>query len=113
MAAVGRCGLKYASTELKADRKFVMAAVAQNGLALKHVSAKLQADRKVVLAAIPSSMVWCGSVSTSVLESDPPKVDQRAFEQEGLENYVIYVDYLLEYVSEELKADREIMLAAA
>ena len=39
------------SDELKADREFILAAVAQVGDALKHASAELKADREVVLAA--------------------------------------------------------------
>ena len=39
------------SDELKADREFILAAVAQDGDTLKHASAELKADREVVLAA--------------------------------------------------------------
>ena len=34
------------------ERKNVLAAVAQNGMALKHASKKLRADKEVVLAAV-------------------------------------------------------------
>jgi len=38
--------------ELKADKAFVMVAVAKNGLALEHASYKLKGDKEVVLTAI-------------------------------------------------------------
>ena len=44
--------LEYASTKLRADREFILAAVAQNYWVLKHASAELKADREVVLAAV-------------------------------------------------------------
>jgi uncharacterized protein YoaH (UPF0181 family) len=44
--------LKYASDELRADKKVVLAAVMQNGEALKYASDELRADKKVVLAAV-------------------------------------------------------------
>ena len=54
LAAVKADGmaLKYASTELQADREVVLAAVQQRGLALEYASPELRADREVVLAAV-------------------------------------------------------------
>ena len=43
--------LYYASSELKVDRDFILAALAQDGDALRHASTGLKADREVVLAA--------------------------------------------------------------
>ena len=53
LAAVAKDGqaLRHATDELKADREFILAAVA-HGFALQHVSAELKADREVVLAAV-------------------------------------------------------------
>ena len=43
--------LKYASEDLKADKKVVLAAVKQYGWALKHASKDLKADPEVLGAA--------------------------------------------------------------
>ena len=53
LAAVAQDGdtLKHASAELKADREFILAAVTQDGDALGHASDELKADREVVFAA--------------------------------------------------------------
>jgi len=40
------------TTELKADREIVLAAVAQCGYALRHAASELKADREIVLAAV-------------------------------------------------------------
>ena len=44
--------MQHASLELRADRDFVLAAVARNGYALQHAAPQLRADREVVLAAV-------------------------------------------------------------
>jgi len=44
--------LKFATTELKADKGLVIAVMAQNGLALKFATAELLADKGLVLAAV-------------------------------------------------------------
>jgi hypothetical protein len=53
LAAVKRNGgaLKYAADKFKKDRKIVLTAVEQNGLALEYAD-KFKEDRKIVLAAV-------------------------------------------------------------
>jgi hypothetical protein len=44
--------LEYAAPALKADREFVLAAVALHGNALAYATYALRADREIVLAAV-------------------------------------------------------------
>ena len=72
--------LRHATDELKADREFILVAVA-HGFALQHVSAELKADREVVLVAV-------GQYGTALsAASDELKVDREvvlaAVEQYG------------------------------
>ena len=46
---------EFAPEELRGDKDFVLAAVAQNGLAFKFASQKLKGDKDFVLAAIEKS----------------------------------------------------------
>jgi hypothetical protein len=62
--------LEYASADLRADREFVLAAVAQNGHALKYVSVDLRADREVVVTAVAQNGIAVGYVSAK-LQADP------------------------------------------
>jgi len=78
--------LRHATDELKADREFILAAVA-HGFALQHVSAELKADREVVLAAVAQN-------------------DHATDEKEQFHGWA------LNYASAELRADREVVLAA-
>ena len=50
-----RLALHYASSELRADRDTVLAAVTANGLALAHASIALRSDRRIVRAAVKCS----------------------------------------------------------
>ena len=71
--------LRHATDELKADREFILAAVA-HGFALEHVSAELKADREVVLAAV-------GQYGPALMHvSDELKADQEVV-------LAIYHDY--------------------
>ena len=48
-------GLQPASVEQKADRAFVLAAVAETGGDLRYAAAKLKGDREVVMTAVKQS----------------------------------------------------------
>ena len=93
--------LEGASTELKADRSFVLDAVKQNGNTLKHASEVLQADREVVLVAVKKT----GSSLRHAVESlrAEREVVLAAVRQDGR---------ALQYASKDLKADTGIVMAA-
>ena len=78
LAAVFQDGmaLEYAAEELRADREVVLAAVSENGVVVKFAAKELRADRDVVLAAVSENGI------------------------------------ALAFAAEELRADREVVLAA-
>ena len=85
-------------SELKGDRRAVLAAVAQSGDALQFASGELQGDREVVLAAVGQ---YGGALqfASEELQGDH-EVVLAAVAQHG---------YALQYASEELKGDREVV----
>jgi len=70
LEAVAECGsaLKYAADYLKSDRDVVHAAVKQNGEALQWASGILKADREVVLAAVKQNCAAVKFASDSLRE---------------------------------------------
>jgi hypothetical protein len=102
-----RWALHYASPELRADKKVVLAAVARetgriSGLGVHHVlqyaSAELRADKKVVLAAVANG---------DALQY--ASVDLRA-DKEVVLAAVTQHGWPLQYASNKLRADKEFML---
>ena len=59
------------SDELKPDREFILAAVAQDGDALKHASAELKANWEVVLAAARQNPVALRHASAALRDGLP------------------------------------------
>ena len=97
---MARRGLQDVSVELRADRGWVLAAVAQDGYALQRASVELRADRVVVLAAVAqdgSALRW----APAELKADRVVV-LAAVAQCG---------HALRHASDELKVDREVVLA--
>lgn len=78
--------LFHASDRLKDDSDVVREAVKENGLAVSHASKRLQGDREIVLLAVGKK----GSVKS----------------------WMSYRVYALDYASDELKRDEEILLHA-
>ena len=107
LAAVKRNGdggaLLYASPTLRADRAFMLAAIALEGRALEHASPELRADRDVVLAAL-GGLGFGGE-----LQYASPEL--RA-DRDIVLAALAYDGRALEHASCKLRADRDIVLAA-
>ena len=86
----------------KSDRKAVLAAVKEDGLALEYASEDLKADREIVLAAVKSATL----LSPLQYASDDLKADRELVLAAGKQNGIA-----LRSASEDLKADRDIVLA--
>jgi hypothetical protein len=119
-------GLQPASVEQKADRAFVLAAVAETGGDLRYAAAKLKGDREVVMTAVKQSggALWHASAK---LKADPEVVLEAVKEDGGALWYasarlksnrefalqcVTVNGNSLRYVATALKGDRELVLAA-
>ena len=95
--------LMFASEQLRADRTFVMEVVSRDGEALKFASNDLKMDREIVLNSVRSrrtadSLAW----APAVIKCDH-EIAFAAVNTHGK---------ALQRVSNNLKADREIVLAA-
>ena len=112
LAAVQRKALilRYASRELRADREIVLAALQQDASCIRYVSKELRADYEVVMAAVKKGNLskegWHPFQFASVeLEGE------RWIVLEAVQQDASYLK-ILKYVSKEVLADREVILAA-
>ena len=99
--------LKDASKEQRADREFVLDAVANDGYALEHASDELKADREVVLAVV-INYGYALQYASDELRADR-EVVLTAVAQAGYARKYGKRLRALEYASEELRADRYIV----
>ena len=95
--------LKYASAEIRADREAVLAAVAQNGWALRYASWELRRDPEVALTAVRNT--------GNALEQVPAEV-QKSYKFIVIAALEDPSSQVWEYVSETLRDDAEIVIAA-
>ena len=112
LAAVQRNALilRYASRELRADREVVLTALQQDASCIRYVSKELRADYEVVMAAVKKGNLskegWHPFQFASVeLEGE------RWIVLEAVQQDASYLK-ILKYVSKEVLADREVILAA-
>lgn len=93
----------FVSARLKADRDFVLEAVRVNGYVFESVSEKLRDDREIVLTAVRN--LACAIIfayASATLRRDRDFVLEVVGKNPGV----------LQYVSSELRNDKEIVLAA-
>ncbi|CAE7403904.1 unnamed protein product [Symbiodinium sp. CCMP2592] len=90
---------QYASADLQANRKVVLAAVQQNGYALQYASKDLQANKEVVLAAVQQDGRAL-QYASAYLQAKK-EVVLAAVQQNG---------YALQYASADFQANREFVL---
>ena len=85
------------------DKEFMLALLAYNGTYLQHASEELKADKEVVMAALQSGYSLPYEHVSDALKTD----------RDFLLEMVSLDAYCLEFFSEELKQDEQIVLAAA
>jgi len=95
--------LEYASDKLKHDREIVLEAVKSRGHALEYASEELKNDKKIVQTAICS---W-ESENNYFLSLD----DKFSFDKSGYIDYLKTQDRFVEFISELLLNDKEIIEA--
>lgn len=107
----GHSGLKEASDEIKNDKEVVLAALQMHGAYLEYASEELKQDRNVVLAAIKSFRFVFDRGWVSEALKDDKEFMLSVLQQDGnprIEHY----GSLLQFASDRLKNDRDIVLAA-
>ena len=112
--ALHGCALEYASEELQKDREVVLTAVTQDGKAMQFASRDFWRDREFVLAvaAVQSFVTEKRKHrSNKVLFMKYVSVELRA-DRELVMAAVAQDGLALEYASEKLRADREVVWAA-
>jgi hypothetical protein len=85
------------------DKEFMLALLAYNGTYLQHASEELKADKEVIMAALQSGYSLPYEHVSDALKTD----------KDFLLEIVSLDAYCLEFFSEELKQDEQIVLAAA
>ena len=85
------------------DKEFMLALLAYNGTYLEHASEELKADKEVIMAALKSGYSLPYEHVSDALKTD----------RDYLLEIVSLDAYCLEFFSEELKQDEQIVLAAA
>ena len=85
------------------DREFMLALLAYNGTYLEHASEELKADKEVIMAALQSGYSLPYEHVSDTLKTD----------KDFLLEIVSLDAFCLEFFSEELKQDEQIVLAAA
>lgn len=85
------------------DKEFMLALLAYNGTYLEHASEELKADKEVIMAALKSGYSLPYEHVSDALKTD----------RDFLLEIVSLDAYCLEFFSEELKQDEQIVLAAA
>ena len=108
LAAVKQNGnaLEYASENLKSNKEVVLAAVKQIGDALEYASENLKNDKEVILAAVKQNGDALFYASKE-LQADKQLVLE-VFKSKG----EFFNWHVLDHVSENLKNDKEVVLAA-
>lgn len=94
------CLLYYASEKLKNNKKIVLEAVSNNGYSLSYASNRLQNDKKVVIKALESSNISFAYSSYKI----------RSNKNIALLAVKKYGSSMIEYLSNELKNDKDILL---
>ena len=89
--------------KFKNDKEFMLALLAYNGTYLEHASDELKADKEVIMAALKSGYSLPYEHVSDALKTD----------KDFLLEIVSLDAYCLEFFSEELKQDEQIVLAAA
>ena len=89
--------------KFKNDKEFMLALLAYNGTYLEHASDELKADKEIVMAALKSGYRLPYEHVSDALKTD----------RDFLLEIVSLDAYCLEFFSEELKQDEQIVLAAA
>jgi hypothetical protein len=89
--------------QFKNDKEFMLALLAYNGTYLEHASDELKADKEVIMAALKSGYSLPYEHVSDALKTD----------RDFLLEIVSLDAYCLEFFSEELKQDEQIVLAAA
>lgn len=118
--------LKYASIKFRSDKKIVLACVKNNGLTLFYASDELKNDKQIVYAALKNNYN-CYTYISEELQNNKEIIskvlkysDNLNFDSQFLKTIKILVlevlklkkNYLIESLSEELKNDYDILLAA-
>ncbi len=85
------------------DKEFMLALLAYNGTYLEHASEELKADKEVIMAALQSGYSLPYEHVSDALKTD----------RDFLLEIVSLDAFCLEFFSEELKQDEQIVLAAA
>ena len=85
------------------DKEFMLALLAYNGTYLQHASEELKADKEIIMAALQSGYSLLYEHVSDALKTD----------RDFLLEIVSLDAYCLEFFSEELKQDEQIVLAAA
>ncbi|MBA3721276.1 MAG: DUF4116 domain-containing protein [Parachlamydiaceae bacterium] len=135
MVAISQDGwaLKYAHDDLKKDRDVVIAAVTQKGKALKYAHDDLKKDRDVVLAALnknPKAIEFVNFEILDVLSENDylfKEILDYYFHPRNINKFLEYArdkkklvkaavsknGLYLQYTSEDMKNDKEVVMAAA
>lgn len=100
---VGGLALQFAAPGLRADREVVLAAVQQDGAALQHAAPVLRADRGLALAAVAHSAAAFQHAAEGLRHD-------RGFILEAVKADAS--GEVLKYISQEMRVDRELILAA-
>ena len=102
--------LEVVAERFQNDREVVLAAVQSKGRELEYASERLQNDREVVLDAIDEDPM-AFSFASSALQNDR-EIVMRVISDDRLHPYYGSEYEVLAHVSEELRNDREVVLAA-
>jgi hypothetical protein len=97
---------EYAGGDLKSDRDFVLAAIKINAYAYVSVSEELKLDREIALLAANTSNNYVFSHVPEIFRAD------KNFIMESLKGSKALNGRLTEFIADEHRADREIMLIA-
>lgn len=89
--------------KLSNDKEFMLALLAYNGTYLEHASEELKADKEIIMAALQSGYSLLYEHVSDALKTD----------KDFLLEIVSLDAFCLEFFSEELKQDEQIVLAAA
>ena len=100
--------LNLASTELQDDREVVLHCVKNGGEAIKHASARLRGDKEIILAAATGEYGKWNSYTVLSFASTELQDDR-----DVVLHCVKNDGYAIEHASARLRADKEIILAAA
>lgn len=97
---------EYAGDDLKSDREFVLAAIKINASAYVEASKELQLDREIALLAANTHNNYVFSHVPEIFRAD------KKFIIDSLKESTAFNGRLTEFIADELRADREIMVMA-